>query len=337
VIQRAVEHLGAAVSVGDLALRVAASAGLAWAAPDEDVDGDELLHRADLALYRAKEQGGRLAVHSSAATPAGTGAGPGIDRMSLGAALALALDGGDITVHFQPKVCAAGRLAPAMEALARWRHPQLGAVDPAAFIAIAEETGTIRRLTERVLDLALAHCAAWRRRDVPLRMCVNLSPKSLVDESLPGLVAEALERHGLPGDALQFEVTESACVANVPRSRAVLNGLRAIGVTLAIDDFGTGYSSLSQLQALDLEEIKIDRSFVMAMDHDPQAAVIVRSVVNLAHSLGLRVCAEGVESVSALRALEDLGCDYLQGYLFGQPAADAAPVPTLAAAPRRAA
>ena len=327
IVQRAIDHLGDAVPVGDLSLRVSASGGTAWAGPDEEpVTPDELLHRADLALYRAKESGGTVSVYS--ATAAGR-RGTTIDRLSLGAELATALECGDVHVAFQPKVAAVGTLAPSMEALARWRHPQLGVVDPSAFVAVAEETGLIRRLTERVLDLALAHCAHWRDRGVALRMSVNLSPKSLVDESLPELVAEVLARHGLPGEVLQLEITETACVNNVPRSRAVLTGLRRLGATLAIDDFGTGFSSLSQLQALDLEEIKIDRSFVMQMTDDPQAAVIVRSVVNLAHSLGLRVCAEGVETQAAARTLEQLGCDYLQGYVFGAPAAEAGPVPAI--------
>ena len=336
---RIIEHLGDPVAVGDLSLRVSASVGLA-SCDGPGMDAEMVLQHADVALYEAKEQRGTVTVFSTARKGA---VGPALDRIALGSELAHALDTDQLYVQYQPKVAASDELAPAMEALVRWRHPRLGLVDPEAFVAIAEETGMIKRLTMRVMDHALERCADWRARGVDLRMCVNVSAKSLVDESLPGVIEDVLRRHNLPGPALQLEITETAALANVPRSKAVLDAVRALGVTLAIDDFGTGFSSLTQLQALDLEEVKIDRSFVMAMEDDPQAAVIVRSVVNLGHSLGLRVCAEGVETASALRRLRELGCDYVQGYLFGQPASDAAPLrpltsvvgPVPADAPRR--
>ena len=322
--QRILEHLAEPVRVGDLSLQVSASVGLAGC--NNQAGADLVLKHADMALYDAKEHGGPIRVYANHGQ---SGPQAMIDRVALGSELANALDNGDITVSFQPKVAAADGLAPSMEALARWRHPQLGLIEPAVFVAVAEHTGMIKRLTERVLDLALERCAACRADGIPLRVCVNLSGKSLVDESLPTMVAGALRRHDVPGHALQFEITESVRLANVPRSSAVLRALRALGATLAIDDFGTGFSSLTQLQALDLEEVKIDRSFVMAMEHDPQAAMIVTSVVNLGHSLGLRVCAEGVESPAALGRLRELGCDYVQGYLFGQPASDAMPLRSL--------
>ena len=180
----------------------------------------------------------------------------------------------------------------------------------------------IKRLTARVLDVALGRCARLRDAGVPMRMAVNVSPKSLVDDSLPALVHDALRRHGLSGEALQIEITESAAVANIARATPVIEALRALGVTLAIDDFGTGFSSLAQLQALPVEEIKIDRSFVLALSHDRQAEVIVRSIVTLGHSLGLKVTAEGVETTEAFDRVAALGCDYTQGFLFGRPSAD---------------
>ena len=208
-------------------------------------------------------------------------------------------------------------------------------MDPAAFVAVAEQTGLIGRLTARVLDLALERCAGWWADGTPVRVAVNLSPKSLVDRSLPAMVAAALARHELPGDALQLEVTESMGVASLPAS-PVFDELRALGVTFAIDDFGTGYSSLAQLAQLPVEEIKIDRSFVLGMDADPQCEVIVRSIVSLAHSLGLRVTAEGVETPEVLARLRGFGCHYAQGYLFGQPSPDPA-IGAVAPAPAAAA
>jgi EAL domain-containing protein (putative c-di-GMP-specific phosphodiesterase class I) len=278
-----------------------------------------VLQRADVALYRAKSDGVAVAVY------AGGGERPSdVDRLALGRALDVALTADALGVHFQVKVATVGDLPPAMEALARWSHPEHGAVPPSQFIPIAEETGMIKRLTARVLDVALERCARFRADGVPMRVAVNVSPKSLVDDSLPALVDEVLRRHGLSGEALQIEITESAAVANIARATPVIEALRALGVTLAIDDFGTGFSSLAQLQALPVEEIKIDRSFVLALSHDPQAEVIVRSIVTLGHSLGLKVTAEGVETPEAFDRVAALGCDYTQGYLFGRPSADPA-------------
>ena len=314
------------LEVEDLRLQVAASAGIAAAGPR--TGPDELLQHAAVALQQARDTAAAVAVF------AGEPARPALDRVALARALDEALTEGGISVHFQVKVPAGSDLPPAMEALARWRHPVLGSIDPGEFIAIAEETGMIKRLTARVLDVALARCAQVRSAGVPLRMAVNVSPKSLLDDSLPALVADALTRHGLPGQALQVEITESAAVdvEHAARTTPVVQGLRELGVTLAIDDFGTGFSSLAQLQQLPVEEIKIDRSFVLALEHDPQAEVIVRSIVTLGHSLGLHVTAEGVETSAAFERVAALGCDYTQGYLFGRPSADPSPTHSRAVA-----
>ncbi len=312
---RLVAALDDPVDVEDLALQISASVGLAQAA--EGAAAEDVLQQADVALYRAKSDGIPVAVYA-----AGGERPSAVDRLALGRALDVALSTDVIQVHFQVKVPTVGDLPPAMEALARWRDPEHGAVSPAHFIPIAEETGMIKRLTARVLDVALGRCARLRDAGIPMRMAVNVSPKSLVDDSLPALVHDALRRHGLSGDALQIEITESAAVANVARATPVIEALRGLGVTLAIDDFGTGFSSLAQLQALPVEEIKIDRSFVLALVHDPQAEVIVRSIVTLGHSLGLKVTAEGVETSEAFDRVAALGCDYTQGFLFGRPSAD---------------
>jgi EAL domain-containing protein (putative c-di-GMP-specific phosphodiesterase class I)/GGDEF domain-containing protein len=311
---RLVTALDEPVDVEDLALQISASVGLAQAA--EGAAAEDVLQQADVALYRAKSDGVPVAVYA-----AGGQRPSAVDRLALGRALDVALRTDAIDVHFQVKVPTAGDLPPAMEALARWRDPEHGAVSPAQFIPVAEETGMIKRLTARVLDVALGRCAGLRETGIPMRMAVNVSPKSLVDDSLPALVHDALRRHGLSGEALQIEITESAAVANIARATPVIEALRALDVTLAIDDFGTGFSSLAQLQALPVEEIKIDRSFVLALVHDPQAEVIVRSIVTLGHSLGLKVTAEGVETTEAFERVAALGCDYTQGFLFGRPSA----------------
>jgi len=314
--QRLLAGLAEPIALQGMALQAQASVGLAGAGAGTgagDLDGAELLRRADEALYVAKRHRGSVATSAGQA-----GRGPGLDRTALARALSEALDNGDVTACFQPKVGLVPGVDPAVEALARWRHPDLGMIDPSAFVAVAEQTGMIARLTARILDLALVRCAESRRQGIALGVAVNLSPKSLVDRSLPGMVGEALARHGVPGNALQLEITESACVADLPAS-PVLEELRALGVTFAIDDFGTGYSSLAQLAELPVEEIKIDRSFVLDMADNPQAEAIVRSIVSLACSLELRVTAEGVETASTLARLRSFGCHYAQGYLFGQP------------------
>jgi diguanylate cyclase (GGDEF)-like protein len=323
---RLVTALDEPVDVEDLALQISASVGLAQAA--EGAAAEDVLQQADVALYRAKSDGVPVAVYA-----AGGQRPSAVDRLALGRALDVALRTDAIDVHFQVKVPTAGDLPPAMEALARWRDPEHGAVSPAQFIPVAEETGMIKRLTARVLDVALGRCAGLRETGIPMRMAVNVSPKSLVDDSLPALVHDALRRHGLSGEALQIEITESAAVANIARATPVIEALRALDVTLAIDDFGTGFSSLAQLQALPVEEIKIDRSFVLALVHDPQAEVIVRSIVTLGHSLGLKVTAEGVETTEAFERVAALGCDYTQGFLFGRPSADPV-IPRLRASTR---
>ena len=177
----------------------------------------------------------------------------------------------------------------------------------------------IKLLTNRVLEAMLRQCELWRREGMDLHVSVNVSTRNLLDHDLPATIRCLLERFHLPASSLQLEITESRIVADLGRARTVLNELRGIGVTIAIDDFGTGFSSLSQLQQLPIDEIKIDRSFVMRMETDRNDAVLVRSIIELGRNLGLRVTAEGVESESIKRSLSELGCDFVQGYHIGRP------------------
>jgi EAL domain-containing protein (putative c-di-GMP-specific phosphodiesterase class I) len=220
---------------------------------------------------------------------------------------------------YQPKVELATGIALEAEALVRWRHPRLGMVSPTEFVPIAEQTGAIRPLTRWVLGRALAEAAAWQREGLALGVAVNLSALDLHDRELPRRLAELLATAALPPRRLVLEVTESSVMADAETARRVLAEVVAMGVTTSIDDFGTGYSSLAQLRGLPVQEIKIDRSFVQEMARSPEVALIVRSTIDMGHSLGLRVVAEGVETAAVATRLRELGCDVAQGYWFGEP------------------
>jgi EAL domain-containing protein (putative c-di-GMP-specific phosphodiesterase class I) len=217
------------------------------------------------------------------------------------------------------------------EALLRWDHPDLGSVSPAEFIPVAEESGLILALGLRVLEEACVQTVAWRSAHPRLRdltVAVNLSARQLADPYLVREVEAVLRRTGLPAGALWFEITESMLMADTDSSVRVLQELRGCGIQLSIDDFGTGYSSLAYLRRFAVDALKIDRSFIMSMQDDAEDAVIVGTVLTLAHGLGLRVVAEGVELQEQLDMLTELGCDEVQGYLTGRPgrAADVLPI-----------
>ena len=312
--RRMLETLEGTLEVDTLALQIAASVGIACF-PQHGRTVHELLRHADVALYCAKASD---VAHQMYAFEQDDYS---LDRLALAAQLKRGLDRGELVVHYQPKVPLRGGGMRGVEALARWNHPQLGFIGPEGFIPLAEQTGVIKLLTDRVLEASLRQCDLWRREGIDLRVSVNVSTRNLLDHDLPTTIRALLERFSLPASVLQLEITESRIVADLGRARTVLNELRAMGVTIAIDDFGTGFSSLSQLQQLPIDEIKIDRSFVMRMETDRNDAVLVRSIIELGRNLGLRVTAEGVESESIKRSLSELGCDFVQGYHIGRPVA----------------
>jgi EAL domain-containing protein (putative c-di-GMP-specific phosphodiesterase class I) len=219
-----------------------------------------------------------------------------------------------------------------VEALVRWRHPRLGAVSPADFVPLAEQTGVIRPLTRWVLRLAFSEAAAWHRTGLPLGVAVNLSALDLHDRELPRRLGTDLAAAELQARHLVLEVTESSVMADAETARRVLNEVVAMGVTVSVDDFGTGYSSLAQLSRLPVQELKVDRSFVLELARSEQAAPIVRATIEMAHSLGLRVVAEGVESGAVAARLREMGCDLAQGNWFGEPVEAAELVRRLGAA-----
>jgi predicted signal transduction protein with EAL and GGDEF domain len=291
---------------------MSASVGIACS-PRHGQEASELLRHADIALYCAKESDSGVRVYDEEHDEYS------LDRRALAVQLRRGIERGELVVHYQPKLPLRAGASSAVEALVRWNHPQLGPIAPDAFIPLAERTGTIKRLTEKVLEAALAQCRRWRDDGLEVSISVNISTRSLLDHDLTSTIRALLEQLELPASVLQLEITESRIVADLGRARATLDELRAMGVMIAIDDFGTGFSSLSQLQQLPIDEIKIDRSFVMRMDTDRGDAVMVRSIIDLARSLGLRVTAEGVETEETRCALRALGCDFAQGFHVGRP------------------
>jgi EAL domain-containing protein (putative c-di-GMP-specific phosphodiesterase class I) len=230
-----------------------------------------------------------------------------------------ALDTGQVDVHFQPQLALRTRRVIGVEALVRWQHPEFGMVDPAEFVTLVETTGLINPLTDYVLDRSLAQCRSWLDRGLSLAVSVNLSVRNLADAEFPCRVTDALARHRVPAALLGFELTESAVMSDPERALPVLRGLHGLGVRIAVDDFGTGYSSLAYLRRLPVDEVKIDKSFVLGLASDLGDLAVVRAIVELGHSLGLNVVAEGVEQDATRDQLLEMGCDVAQGYLISRP------------------
>jgi len=206
-----------------------------------------------------------------------------------------------------------------VEALVRWKHPERGLMQPDQFIPLAERTALIKPLTDWVLDCALSQCREWQDNGYPIHVAVNLPTQSLLEPFLPQRVSRTLEKWQLDPRVLKLEITESGIMADPPHVLAILHLLRTLGVRLSLDDFGTGYSSLIHMRNLPVDEIKIDKSFIMGMKHNESDAAIVRSIISLAHSLGHEVVAEGVDDEETFRMLSELGCDLAQGYYLTPP------------------
>ncbi|MER5439618.1 EAL domain-containing protein [Streptomyces sp. NPDC002790] len=307
VARNLVATLGSPLDLDGLTLVLEASAGLA-VFPDHALDAEGLLRRADVAMYQAKRDRTGVEVYESkrdSNTP---------DRLGLLGDLRRALDAGEVELHYQPKVRFDGHVA-GLEALVRWVHPERGKVPPDEFIAIAESSGLMPHLTEYVLETALGQVARWRAQGLYVPVAVNVSPRDVHTPGFAGAVAARLARHGVPAGSLQLEITEHVLLEDPQRAADTLAGLTGHGVKMSLDDFGTGYSSLVHLRRLPVSELKIDRSFVARLAVDTEDAEIVRCTVDLAHSLGLLVVAEGVEDDETWERLRDLGCDAVQGWL----------------------
>lgn len=281
--------------------------------PAHGSDPDTLLRRADIALYDAKHAHSGIALYQTGRDESH------LRQLQLMGDLRVAIAGDQLDLKFQPKLDAATARIRHVEALLRWQHPSLGPIGPDEFIPLAERSGFIHELTRFVLDRALAVNAAWRREGLELGLAVNLSAMDLMDADLPGYIQQRLQAHDIPPGALILEVTESALMQDIEYALRMLVQLKACGVRLAIDDFGTGYSSLAQLKRMPVDELKIDKSFIMQLVEDSDDAVIVRSTIELGHNMGLSVIAEGVENCGALALLRRYHCDMVQGYLFSAP------------------
>ena len=301
------------VSHEGLRLAVEGSIGVA-AYPDDGTTIDDLLRRADVALYQAKRSRGDYARYRPDRDESN------VDRLTLVADLSHAIAEREFLLQFQPQVDLRTGKVVGAEVLTRWQHPHRGLLGPHEFISAIEHSGLMREFALHILDRAVSECASWHRDGARAAVSVNLSARNLHDRGLPDDVARILAEHGLPAGSLLLEITETTMLSDIDAVQEVLAGLRQVGVELSVDDFGTGYSSLALLQRVAVNELKVDRSFVRAMNSSDGDAAIVRATIELAHSLGLRVVAEGVESADHVRALRELGCDLAQGWHFGRPA-----------------
>jgi diguanylate cyclase (GGDEF)-like protein len=306
------ESLFGPITLEGIALHTDVSIGIALS-PDHGTDVDVLLRRADMAMYRAKNS--RLGHELYA----GNGDARGQERLRTMEQLRRAITDDELILHFQPKMDLRSGEVRGVEALVRWNHPTRGLLRPDSFLELIEESGLMAALTRRVLDRALAQAAIWKAQGRPLQVAVNLSAGSLMDIQLPAYVALQLGLHEVPADLLQLEITEQTLMGDRKRARRILSALRAQGIQIAIDDFGTGYSSLAYLRDLPIDELKLDRSFVAPMAEDARAAALVASTVGLAHGLGLRMVAEGVEDNATYNTLLSQGCDEVQGYYVSRP------------------
>jgi diguanylate cyclase (GGDEF)-like protein len=293
--------------VQGITVQVEASVG-ASRYPTHGEDPDTLLRRADVAMYQAKGGHTRYAIYEPQRDPYSEA------RLALLGELRRAIEKRELTVLYQPQADPTSGRIESLEALVRWRHPQRGELMPDEFVSLAEHSEVIHELTSFVLETAVRQCAQWRGEGLDVRVAVNLSARSLHNATLADEVARLLAQHKLAPEALELEITETSIEADPAGTEALLERVHAMGVGVAIDDFGTGYSAFSYLQRLPIDEIKIDRSFVMGMESDTRKQQIVRSTVQLAHNLGLRVVAEGVETEAAQKRLARLGCDLVQGF-----------------------
>jgi diguanylate cyclase (GGDEF)-like protein len=312
VADRIRDVLSPVFDIDGMALHVNASIGVAGY-PEHAKEATSLLRRADVAMYAAKS--GRTGVERY---QVGTDSA-NLLRLTTVEALHDALGKGLLRIHFQPQFDLRTGASDAVEALVRWQHPTRGLLPPDAFVPLAEHSGLIRPMTREVLDLSMLQCRAWWDAGLRITVAVNLSASSLLDATFPDQVRQVITRHGLPPTALELEVTETTLMLDRVRSALVLSELRELGVRIAVDDYGTGYSSLAYLRDLPVDVLKLDKVFVHGLETDSVARAIVRHTVALAHALGLRVVAEGVERPGTLDRLRQLGCDYAQGFLLGYP------------------
>jgi diguanylate cyclase (GGDEF)-like protein len=312
IADRVLRALREPFSLAEITAIIDASVGIVTY-PTHGEDAETLVQRADIAMYVAKGQGGGHASYDPAADPYNP------DRLLLIGDLRRAVDEDELELHYQPKFTTSDLQLAGVEALVRWRHPTRGMVPPGDFIPLAEHTGAIRPLTLLVLRKAARQWRSWHEEGFDITIAVNLSVANLLDANLIDDVAGILADEEVPASGLELEITESTIMTDPKRATAMLEQLAAMGVRLSIDDYGTGHSSLAYLRRLPVHELKIDRSFITHLAADGDDLQVVRSTIDLAHHLGLRVVAEGIEDAAALTLLRALGCDLAQGFHLGRP------------------
>ncbi|MFZ6847924.1 EAL domain-containing protein [Undibacterium sp. RuRC25W] len=312
VANKILESLEKPISIEDQAVDISAGIGIAGF-PEHAIDTETLLGHTEVAMYVAKQAKNGPVIYTQ-----------GIDKssqqsLSLLTDMRIALEQNHFQLYAQPKLSLSTNEVIAVETLVRWVHPEKGMVFPDQFIPFAEQTGFIRQLTRWVMNAAAECCHAWSMAGIDLKMSVNISTRDLMDQDLPQKFAEILQLHGVQPQSFCLEITESAIMDDPQRAHQTLDKLHAMGMELSIDDFGTGYSSLAYLKRLPVDELKIDKSFVLKMEQDIDDTKIVKSTIDLGHNMGLRVVAEGIENAEVMALLKELGCDQAQGYFISRP------------------
>ncbi len=312
IVDRILKSFEEQISIAGLQLDVTAAIGEACY-PEHGDDARTLLQRADTAIYEARASSRLFAVYD----PEADAHKP--ERLSMMGELRKGLDRGEFQFYYQPKVDIAAERITHVEALVRWIHPERGFMPPDDFIPLAEQTGNIQKLSEWALDTAIAQAKAWQEKGIDIVVAVNLSARDLTNRHLPTQIGELLEQYDVEANRLVLEITESAIMEDRDNAMAVLTSLHKNGHTLSIDDYGTGYSSMAYLKALPVQEIKIDKSFVLKLASNKEDEILVRSTIDLGHNLGLKVTAEGVEDEESLEILKKYGCETGQGYFISKP------------------
>jgi len=318
IAERIHQGLADPLLIDGIEVRARASIGIALA-PLHAREASTLLRAADAAMYAAKSSTGGTIVYEDEAGAATDSVSGSTTRLALLAELRVAIADREITIHVQPQARTDTGEVFAVEALIRWNHPRLGVLLPSEFLPLAERHGMIHDLTEIVLDRAVEAATSWRATGLDMRISVNLSVRSLLDARLVPTIESVLRRHGLPPSRLTLEITEDSVMTEPERAIAILTTLRSVGVRLSVDDFGTGYSSLTYLRRLPVDEVKIDRSFIVSLTHDPNDVLITHAIIDLGANLSLDVVAEGVEDQDTWNRLSALGCHAVQGFHLAKP------------------
>ena len=312
IIKNIIKSIKKPFIIGDNTINIGISIGIACF-PEDGTDATTLLQHADMAMYVAKRKQIGFSHYDDSEDFISS------NRLKLIADLRIALNNDSLKLYFQPQIDIDGSTVTGAEALLRWEHPEYGFIPPEKIVELAEYIGIIHQLSTWVLEKSIEQCNYWHQQGERISIAVNLSVHDLTNTKLCENIGNLLKQYNLPCKFLTLEITESGMMENPARSIEVLNTLSSMGINLSIDDFGTGFSSLSYLKQLPVNELKIDKSFVMNMDNDESDVVIVQSTINLGHNLGLKVIAEGIEHEGLLHLAKQLGCDKYQGYLFGKP------------------